>query len=137
MKVVFIDTGAFVALNDRKDAHHARAMKWLRAYRGRFVTSGDVLDESITRLRYDAGLEPARRLREQVAAMEQRQRLAIVWRDRDLHTAAWEVLDRFDDIALSFTDAVNISIARTRRCEAVFGFDEDFAAAGFVLVPSR
>lgn len=135
MNTVFVDTSAFVALNDSRDKHHDAAMTWLRSFKGRFVTSSDVIDETITRLRYDGGLKQAQRFRQQLEALEQRQRLSIVWRDRELHSAACEALDRFPDVALSFTDAVTVAVVVKRRCDAVFGFDQDFAAVGLVLVP--
>lgn len=135
MRRVFVDTGAFVAIGDRADSYHQVAIEWLRAYPGRFVTSSDVIEESATRLRYDGGLASAQRLRELIEAMEQRQRLEIVWTSRELHQGAWGVLARYPGVKLSFTDAISISIVEARGCDAMFAFDRDFLAVGVPMVP--
>ena len=135
MRRIFVDSGAFVAIGDRNDAHHRAAIDWLRSYSGRFITSSDVLDESATRLRYDGGLASAERFRELIEAMEQRQRLEIVWTSRELHQNAWDVLARYPDVTLSFTDALSIAIAEARGCDAMFAFDRDFLAVGVPMVP--
>lgn len=54
--MIFVDTGAWIALTDRSDRHHAEAVaiyKSLRQGRERFVTTDYVIDETVTRLRHD------------------------------------------------------------------------------------
>lgn len=56
--MTFIDTGAWIALYERKDQHHKDAcsiFKELQWQRERLYTTDYVIDETVTRLRYDAG----------------------------------------------------------------------------------
>ena len=54
--MIFVDTGAWIALLNRNDQHHQEAAtvyKSLRQQRIRLLTINYVIDETITRLRYD------------------------------------------------------------------------------------
>jgi predicted nucleic acid-binding protein len=42
-------------------------------------------------------------------------------------------LERFGARPITYTDAVSFSVMEAMRCAHVLGFDEDFAAAGFIL----
>lgn len=99
------------------------------------MTTSFVIDETATRLRYDLGLRNALLFRDAILEEERTRRLRVVWVDRQLTNAAWEVLARYADVRLSFTDAVTIAVARAHRIREVFGFDEDFEAAGLEVAP--
>lgn len=54
--MTFVDSGAWIALYNRRDQHHADAIgifRDLEQQRARLLTTDYVLDETITRLRYD------------------------------------------------------------------------------------
>lgn len=56
--MIFIDTGAWIALTDRSDQYYLEAQQiYTRLNREgqRLVTSDSVIDETVTRLRYDTG----------------------------------------------------------------------------------
>jgi predicted nucleic acid-binding protein len=56
--MIFVDTGAWIAVTDASDQYHYQAVKiyaLLKRQRKRFVTTDYVIDETVTRLRYDAG----------------------------------------------------------------------------------
>jgi len=107
------------------------------ADRARLLTTSYVLDETATRLRYDLGLEVALAFRDTIREAERLRRLRVVWVDRRVEGLAWDVLSRYAEVPLSFTDAVTIAVARSRRIREIFGFDEDFEAAGLEVAPGR
>jgi len=54
--MVFVDTSAWIALTDKSDQYHHEASAIytkLKLKKARFLTADYVLDEAITRLRYD------------------------------------------------------------------------------------
>ena len=56
--MIFVDTGAWIALTDKSDQYHNDAIEIyskLKLQRERFLTTDYVIDETVTRLRYDAG----------------------------------------------------------------------------------
>lgn len=95
------------------------------------------MDETATRLRYDFGLDTALRFRDVIIAAERARRLRLVWIDRRVEADAWAVLERYADVPLSMTDAVTVAVARARRIREIFGFDDDFRAAGLAVAPAR
>ena len=82
------------------------------------------------------GIAQALRYRDALRDAEERGRIRIVWIDRRLVDAAWEILERYADVRLSLTDAATIAVARSRKIREVFAFDDDFEAAGLTVVPS-
>jgi predicted nucleic acid-binding protein len=138
LRVVYVDTGALIALIWRRDRAHERVRAHyarLRDARDALLTSSLVIAETATRLRYDAGLRPALAFRELVEQAEQAGRLNVRRPDADLESRAWDVIERYADRALSFTDCVGAVTAREGSAEAVFGLDADFAMLGFALEP--
>jgi predicted nucleic acid-binding protein len=138
LRIVYVDTGALIALIWRRDRHHERVREHymrLRDARDALLTSSPVIAETATRLRYDAGLRAALAFRELVEQAEGTGRLSVRRPDADLESRAWDVMERYDDRTLSFTDCVGAVTARDGSAEAVFGLDADFAVLGFALEP--
>jgi predicted nucleic acid-binding protein len=138
LRVVYVDTGALIALIWRRDRAHERVRAHyarLRDARDALLTSSLVIAETATRLRYDAGLRAALAFRELIEQAEQAARLNVRRPDADLESRAWDVMERYADRALSFTDCVGAVTARDGSAEAVFGLDADFAMLGFALEP--
>ena len=49
--MIFVDTGAWIAIEDRKDVHHKKAMDFknkILVSRSRLITTNYVLDETYT-----------------------------------------------------------------------------------------
>lgn len=56
--MTFVDSGAWIALYSLRDQHHAKAnaiFGSLEQQRARLLTTDYVIDETVTRFRYDAG----------------------------------------------------------------------------------
>jgi predicted nucleic acid-binding protein len=113
---------------------HAHYRK-LRESRATLLTSNLVLAETATRLRYDAGLPAALAFKTLVEEAEGAGLLTVRYADADLDSRAWELMEQYDDLALSFADCAGAVTAREARADAVFGLDSDFTVLGFALEP--
>lgn len=138
MRTVYVDTGAFIALVWRRDRSHPRVREHflrLRRERDLLVTSEPVVGETVTRLRYDAGLPAAVAFRRILDEAVGRGDLRIRYGDERLRKAALDIMARFSDLSLSYADCVGAAVARETRAAAVFGLDNDFRVVGFRLEP--
>jgi predicted nucleic acid-binding protein len=113
-------------------AHYER----LQASRARLLTTNYVTDETATRFRYDLGLEVALAFRDLLLKAEAKRRVRVIWIGRELEDEAWRLLARYADVQLSLTDATTAAVARARRVNEIFGFDQDFRALGMAVEPA-
>lgn len=140
---VFVDTGVFVAHQNRRDAEHAEAKRAMDAMGsgrwGRPFTSDYVLDEAVTLTRSRTGSHAE----------------ALVVAHRILGTAGYppvfdllmvtgpvfrralEVFQTYDDQELSFTDATIVALVEHRRIDHVLSFDDDFDGIVPRIEPGR
>jgi hypothetical protein len=138
VRAVYVDTGAWIALVYRRDRAHesmSRHFAKLRADGDLLVTSDPAVGETVTRLRYDAGLAAAlayRRILEEAVTL---QTLRIRDTDADLRKRALKLMERHGDLRLSYADCVGAAVAREIGASAVFGLDNDFRIMGFVVEP--
>ena len=135
---MYADSGAFIALLWRRDRAHQRVSDHYRALRDAgdvLLTSNLVVTETATRLRYDAGLDAALAFRGLLEEAVQAGRLLVRHADADLDARAWDLLERYPGLTLSFTDCVGAVTATDGRAAAVFGLDNDFRVFGFALEP--
>jgi uncharacterized protein len=85
--MIFVDTGAWIALTDTSDQYHLKARRIyaeLKRKRPRFLTTEYVVDETITRLRYDADHPTALRCLALLFQAEKAGTLQIVYTDNDV-----------------------------------------------------
>ena len=133
---LFVDTSAFIALEDRSERVHppARAFFEQLTSADRLYTSNYVVDETITRLRYMVGHGPAVKFADAVLGGRL---FSIAYIDADLEKAAVRVLKKFKDKKLSFTDCTSIALVEQQRLDGVFAFDDDFTSLGLNMFPAR
>ncbi|MBU1110000.1 PIN domain-containing protein [Patescibacteria group bacterium] len=128
---VFVDTGAWLALQIKNDLHHHAARKFSQKLEGRrahLFTNSFVLSEAYTRLIYDVNLEAARVLRQKVIAGSNKGNLTLIEVNSMDRNQAWEILRKFSDHKLSFTDATIIANFEKYRMDIIFTFDRHFEA---------
>ncbi len=138
MRIVYADTGAFIALLWRRDRAHERVRDHYRELRTAgdvLLTSNLVVSETATRLRFDAGLDVAIAFRELVDAAVAAGRLIVRHTDPEVDAKAWALMERHPDARLSFTDCVGAVTAAEGRAAAVYGLDPHFRVLGFTLEP--
>jgi predicted nucleic acid-binding protein len=132
---VFVDTGAWFAIQVSDDAHHAEAVDALRVLLQRpivLVTTNHVIGETYTLLRVTRGYEAARTFLDSLDATARLERVFI---KEDIEKRAIALLDRYRDHDFSFVDATSFALMRAERLRHAFAFDSHFATAGFLRVP--
>jgi predicted nucleic acid-binding protein len=115
VKVVYVDTGAFIALTNKRDQVHDAAAKQflgLTAERAILVTSNLVVAETATRLGYDVGLHVALAFRNILDAVARNGALTVGYADAEIDAAAWDVMARF---GLSCAEVYGLRRSRNGR----------------------
>ena len=132
---VFVDTGAWFAIQATDDAHHAEARQVLPALiesSRSLVTSNLVVGETYTLLRLTKGYREARRFLEKLAQSQKVERLFLT---QHVERQAYEILHRYSDHPFSYVDATSFAFMRQRRIRHAFAFDVHFPTAGFLRIP--
>lgn len=135
MRRVFVDTGAFVALRNRREAEHAQArdtLSKLVTERAVLLTSNYVVAETYTALLVRIGgseaIEWGRRLRVSDA-------IELVRVDEQLEHDAWRILESHEDKSWSYVDATSFALMDREGVNEAFAFDHHFVQRGLVVVP--
>ena len=132
MKLVFADTGYWIALLDRKDSYHQKALE-LKEYlkRAHIVTSQMV----ITELLADASSAGAymRQLTVQaVRRFSNSPGITIIPQTNKLFTQAFNLYATVPDKQWSLTDCASFEIMRSKGIIQALAHDKHFKQAGFV-----
>jgi predicted nucleic acid-binding protein len=128
--MIFVDTSAFLAIENRLDAHHSRALSlrdsWLKKGQT-LVTSDYVLDESYTIIRLRAGHPVAIQFGE---AIRHSQILRIIYVTPEIIEEAWRLFKAYGDHDFSFTDCTSFSLMDRLSIPAAFTFNSHFKEYG-------
>lgn len=132
---VFVDTGAWFAIQAQDDAHHVEARQALpvilQASRS-LVTSNLVIGETYTLLRLTKGYKEAKRFLDTLVQSRKLERLFLT---EDVERQAYDVLAKYADHAFSYVDATSFVLMRRRNIGHAFAFDVHFRTAGFIRIP--
>jgi len=135
---VFVDTGGWYGMMSEQDRqHHASAAYYSHIVEARtlIITSDYVLDETLTRLRYDFGHRVAMKFWEQITKAQTARRLLILPVDTVVWAAALEIFAKYDDQDFSFTDCTSFVLAKQEQADEVFTFDHHFRQFGLIVKP--
>jgi uncharacterized protein len=133
---VFIDTGAFVALRNRREREHELArdvFRQLVAEQAQLFTSNYVFAETYTTLlvrlgRSDA-IEWGRRFRAGEA-------IDLIRADQEIEEQAWSILESHADKEWSYVDATSFASIEREQLTAAFAFDRHFTQRGLNVLPA-
>lgn len=133
-ELVFVDTGAWIALALSRDPLHPRAAEtWalLASTGAKLHTSVSVVVETFTFLDRNTTRAVALAWKDSLKVVPRLR----VWPGtvRDLERA-WKYFERPDLHKLSAVDALSFVLMTDRRIRIAFAFDGHFAAAGFRMV---
>jgi len=134
--MIFVDTGAWIAVTDTFDQYHYQAVKiyaLLKRQQKRFVTTDYVIDETVTRLRYDAGHSSALRYLDLLALAQETGTLRIVYNTEAIFQKAITVFRRYDTVDISLTDCVSFVVCQQLEILYAFSFDKHFPIMGISL----
>lgn len=132
---LFVDTGAWYALQVTTDRWHVRVAEAFRSIssRGlRLTTTNLVIGETYTLLRTRHGRSDAFRFLDHIDAATYLVRTAM---DETVEREAYTLLRRFADHDFSFVDATSFVVMRGRRARFALALDKHFVTAGFTRVP--
>ena len=133
-ELVFVDTGAWIALALTRDPLHPRARATWEQLLGtgvRFHTSVPVVLETFTFLDRNAARNVALAWKDSLTTVPRLKVLPSTVKDLG---QAWSYFDRPDLHKLSAVDAVSFVLMTERRIRVAFAFDSHFATAGFRMV---
>lgn len=131
---VFIDTGAFMAYRNKKDAHHKKADRIMRsALKGEFgkiYTSDYIYDESMTLAVIRTG---RKKIALDISEVILSPRIEMVFVDGPILIDARGLFFKHFDKRISFTDATTMAVMDNLGIKNVVTFDSDFKGAYTVL----
>jgi hypothetical protein len=136
---IFIDTSAWVALENRRDIHYEQAIAFrdeIRNKRYRLYTSNFVLDETYTLLLANVGYERTIESAKRIKVLRDKGLLHVIQVTEDIEDSAWDIFERFNrDKFWSFTDCTSKAIMELLDINESFSFDRNFEQMGFVKRP--
>jgi len=128
---VLVDTSAWYALLNRRDAFHEAAVRIFRALRdesARLLTHNYVIAETTALVHHRLGHKAARRWLVDLLPVAE-----VLWVDREIHNAAVASF-LTAPAGLSLVDMVSFEIMRRNGIRRAFAFDEDFGRQGFEVL---
>ena len=134
--MIFIDTGAWIALSDRKDQYHHNAVAIytkLKQEKERLLTTDYIINETVTRLRYDLNHSVAVRFLDSMERVEKADVLRMICIDEPLFDDAISIFRTYDTAVLSFTDCISFAVCRKYKIDLAFAFDQHFIMMGIAL----
>lgn len=135
---VCIDTSAFIALFVKSELSHETIVRKYREYRLARVplfTSYYILDELLTRLRYDKREMHLTQHIHKLLDSISRGELTVLQIDDLLFHKSVEVFMKFSDQKISFTDATTYTLCKHFSLDEVFTLDSDFKKMGLPIAP--
>ncbi|MDE0636402.1 MAG: PIN domain-containing protein [Candidatus Poribacteria bacterium] len=105
----------------------------LRQQRSQLLTTDYVIDETVTRVRYDTNHALSVLFLNRIELLEETSVLTIAEIDKDIFEAAKVLFCQYDSVRLSFTDCTSFVICRVHNISEAFAFDHHFPIMGIEL----
>ncbi len=135
--MIFVDSGAWIALFNARDQHHTDARviySELGQQQTKILTTDYVIDESVTRLRYDAGFPAADSFLETIERAEGTNDLVVARIDGSAFEQAKRLFRQYSSEKLSYTDCTSFVMCQTYGISDAFAFDRHFPIMGVALL---
>ena len=132
---LFVDTGAWFALNSRSDENHRTAAGFVRRFKKEpvlFYTTDYVVDETVTLLRFKVSHSQALVF---LDFLTESSHVARVQVSSELVGRAEGIFRTYRDKLWSFTDCVSFAFMDELGLEEAFSFDQNFTQYGKILYP--
>ena len=134
--MIFVDTGAWIAILNPNDQYHREAVaiyRYFQQQKTRFLTTDYVIDETVTRLRYDTNHSIAVMFLERIELLVETGVLTLVEIDNRIFREAIALFRQYDSARLSFTDCTSFVVCRENNILEAFAFDQHFPIMGIDL----
>jgi len=133
--MIFVDTGAWIAIEDSKDVHHKKAMDFknkILVSRSRLITTNYVLDETYTLMLMNTGYAKTIAFKHKLDQFIHSNLLIVYYINMETEKYSWEVFKQFNrDKMWSFTDCTSKIVMEKPGLTEVFAFDRHFEQMGF------
>jgi len=132
--MVFIDTGAWIAIADSNDQYSNEASQLytgLILKRTQLVTSDLVLVETYNLLLKTIGNKATVNFSAKLKAIPFLKVLSITQHDWE---RAWKILEKYSDKDFSFTDCTSFALMERLKIRTAFTFDSHFIQYGFIKI---
>jgi hypothetical protein len=135
---LFIDTSAFMALEDESDREHQRAVSYREEMRRNetpfraLYTSNYVLDEVLTLLRLKLGHQAAVSFGDDLKSSKVVRVLPVT---TEIEERAWQIFKKCGDKDFSFTDCTSFALMEKEAISTAFTFDNHFRQYELKVVP--
>ena len=138
MQFLFVDTQGWVALSNKRDSFHQKALtvKKTSIKQGKkFITSNYVLDETYTLILLRIGHKEAIKFGEIV---HRSPIIQVVHVTEKIEKEAWQLFKKYSDKKFSFTDCTSFIIMNQYCLYEAFTNDHHFEQIGFkILLPKN
>lgn len=135
-KKIFIDTSAFLSLEDESDQHHEEALRFrakvLSKGNYEMTTTSYILDETLTLIRARLGIKASIDFSKKIRKSKVVEILPI---SREIEEEALDLFEKYDDKDFSFTDCVSFSVMLKMGIKEAFAFDRHFDQMKMVRRP--
>jgi predicted nucleic acid-binding protein len=132
MPLIFADSWYFIAVNDRSDNHHRRALSAARRFPGIGVLTHTAVLTEVLAYFADEGararVQAARAVRDVFATMK------VIDVDTTLSRRAVDFYERRSDKQFSLTDCISMLLMEELAITHVLTNDHHFTQAGFTVV---
>ena len=135
--MIFVDTGAWIALLNQKDKYHDDAVviySSLKQQNARLLTTDYVIDETATWLKYRANHQVAVQFLDLVESVEKTDVLTVTEIDKTLFQEAQKLFRQYESVQLSFTDCASFAVCQKHNISETYAFDEHFAMMGITVL---
>ena len=132
MKGIFVDTGGWYAVSDRKDCDHEAARQFLETNHLPLITTDYIVDETVTLLQSRLGHSYAVRFLDSVQASRL---VRLVYLSQIDIEAAVVLFRNRPDKGWSLTDCSSFVLMQKFQLQIAFAFDGHFRQAGFQTRP--
>lgn len=125
-EMLFIDTSAFIALNDSLDPFHGESLSWVKKMMSQTLglcTSFEVVAETATILRKKIGIEKAKKFLFHM----QKPGIQILEGNDEIEKDAWQIFLKTQKVEnLSFFDCWKVATMHYYGVVKIFTFDKVF-----------
>ena len=134
MRVVFADSGYWIALLDNRDALHAHAL----AFSGELIVDHLVTTHMVVvevlNFASNSGAYMRQRAGEWAKSLRVKPNVEVVWHTEEQFWAAVERYEARQDQTWSLTDCASFLVMEERNITEALAYDRDFEQAGFVAL---
>jgi predicted nucleic acid-binding protein len=129
---VFVDTGAFYALADRRDPAHSSAREFYGSSTVPFITTDFIFAETMSLITRQLGKKTAVTFGK---ALLESTRCRMEEVSGEVRRAAWGLFTEQLDKEYDWIDCMSFKFMDAFGIDKVFGFDRHFVQYGFELLP--